>query len=129
MCWITFSVPTLWFDFSITYKDQRTLVQAIKFGLKVSKTEPLASIVVARQEPAPDVLSDDAIIEYIKANVATIYHPIGVSTAWLNKCKYGSDDESLLGTAVIAPRELGGVVDSNLKVYGTSNLRVVCYIS
>ncbi|KAB5592638.1 Choline dehydrogenase [Ceratobasidium theobromae] len=85
--------------------DQRTLVQAIKFGLKVSKTEPLASIVVARQEPAPDVLSDDAIIEYIKANVATIYHPIG--------------------TAVIAPRELGGVVDSNLKVYGTSNLRVV----
>lgn len=29
------------------------------------------------------------------------------------------------GTAAMMPRELGGVVDSNLTVYGTSNLRVV----
>jgi choline dehydrogenase-like flavoprotein len=30
-----------------------------------------------------------------------------------------------LGTAPLAPREIGGVVDPNLKVYGTRNLRVV----
>ena len=29
------------------------------------------------------------------------------------------------GTAAMAPREYGGVVDSDLKVYGTTNLRVV----
>ena len=30
-----------------------------------------------------------------------------------------------LGTASMMSRELGGVVDSKLKVYGTSNVRVV----
>jgi len=29
-----------------------------------------------------------------------------------------------VGTAAIAPKALGGVVDSNLLVYGTKNLRV-----
>jgi choline dehydrogenase-like flavoprotein len=30
-----------------------------------------------------------------------------------------------IGTAAMLPRSDGGVVDSSLKVYGTSNLRVV----
>lgn len=30
-----------------------------------------------------------------------------------------------LGTAAMMPRELGGVVDAQLKVYGTENVRVV----
>jgi choline dehydrogenase-like flavoprotein len=42
---------------------------------------------------------------YIKANIATVFHPVG--------------------TAAMAPREIGGVVDPELKVYGTKNLRVV----
>lgn len=29
------------------------------------------------------------------------------------------------GTAAMAPQEIGGVVDGELKVYGTTNLRVV----
>ncbi|CAE6497422.1 unnamed protein product [Rhizoctonia solani] len=85
--------------------DQETFVQALKFGLKISQTEPLSSLVVARQDPPPEVSSDEAYIEYIKANVRTIHHPIG--------------------TAVLAPRAIGGVVDTSLRVYGTSNVRVV----
>ncbi|KAJ7234408.1 alcohol oxidase [Mycena rebaudengoi] len=33
--------------------------------------------------------------------------------------------DHLVGTAAMATRELGGVVDANLRVYGTSNLRIV----
>ncbi|CAE6537230.1 unnamed protein product [Rhizoctonia solani] len=84
--------------------DLQTLLHAVKFSQKLSKTEPLASKVVARFDPAPEVTSDADLIDYIKANVGTLHHPIG--------------------TASLAPKELGGVVDTNLKVYGTSNVRV-----
>ncbi|KAL5639510.1 hypothetical protein ACGC1H_006223 [Rhizoctonia solani] len=85
--------------------DQETFVQALKFGLKISQTEPLASLVVARQDPPPETTSDNAYVEYVKTSVRTIHHPIG--------------------TAALAPRAIGGVVDTSLKVYGTSNVRVV----
>ncbi|CEL61578.1 hypothetical protein RSOLAG1IB_10142 [Rhizoctonia solani AG-1 IB] len=85
--------------------DLQTLVQTVKFGDKLSKTEPLASLVATRQDPAPEVTSDSAIIDYVKANAGSIHHPIG--------------------TAALAPEEDGGVVDVNLKVYGTANIRVV----
>ncbi|KAH7337843.1 alcohol oxidase [Rhizoctonia solani] len=85
--------------------DLETLTLTVKFGQKLSKTEPLSSMIVARQDPAPEVTSDAAIIDYVKANAATIHHPIG--------------------TASLASKELGGVVDASLKVYGTANVRVV----
>jgi choline dehydrogenase-like flavoprotein len=84
----------------------QTLVEAVKFGVKISKTEPLASSVVGRQDPAPEVTSDEDIATYIKTYVESVYHPIG--------------------TAALAPKALGGVVDNKLKVYGTTNVRVVC---
>ncbi|KAF8908253.1 alcohol oxidase [Mucidula mucida] len=43
--------------------------------------------------------------KFARETLATVYHP--------------------LGTAAMLPRELGGVVDSSLKVYGIENLRVV----
>ncbi|CAE6481256.1 unnamed protein product [Rhizoctonia solani] len=85
--------------------DQETFIQALKFGLKISQTEPLASLVVARQDPPPETTSDEGYAEYAKANARTIHHPIG--------------------TSALAPRTIGGVVDTSLKVYGTSNVRVV----
>jgi len=36
-----------------------------------------------------------------------------------------SSNSHPLGTAAMMPRELGGVVDSALRVYGTGNVRVV----
>ncbi|KAJ1301435.1 hypothetical protein OPQ81_008693 [Rhizoctonia solani] len=85
--------------------DLQTFVHAVKFSHKISKTEPLASMVLARQDPAPGVTSDAAIIENIKANTTSLGHAIG--------------------TATLAPKELGGVVDVDLKVHGTANVRVV----
>ncbi|CUA71924.1 Pyranose dehydrogenase 1 [Rhizoctonia solani] len=85
--------------------DLDTLVYAVKFGHKLSKTEPLASMIASRQYPPPEVTSDADIADFVKANVATIHHPIG--------------------TCSMAPRESGGVVDAHMKVHGTANVRVV----
>ena len=41
----------------------------------------------------------------MKTNISTLFHPVG--------------------TAPLAPKEIGGVVDPSLKVYGTTNLRIV----
>lgn len=45
------------------------------------------------------------IRSWVKANISTLFHPVG--------------------TAPLASKEIGGVVDPSLKVYGTTNLRIV----
>ena len=82
------------------------LLAILKLTLKLYETSPLADAV--RQQVAPSAAEsadDAALVEYIKNNCGCVYHP--------------------LGTAAMMPREDGGVVDPNLKVYGTANLRVV----
>ncbi|KAI0030331.1 alcohol oxidase [Vararia minispora EC-137] len=54
--------------------------------------------------PGPDI-TDDNLIPWLRKSMGSMFHVIG-STAML-------------------PREKGGVVDSQLRVYGTRNLRVV----
>lgn len=52
-----------------------------------------------------DVGRLEAIKEFIRETVSPVFHPVG--------------------TASMLPREDGGVVDADLKVYGTNNVRVV----
>ncbi|CAE6423535.1 unnamed protein product [Rhizoctonia solani] len=85
--------------------DQSILVESVKFADKIAKTEPLAAMLVGRQDPSADIKSDEDIANWVKGNIRTLHHPIG--------------------TAAMAPKSLGGVVDEKLKVYGASNLRVV----
>lgn len=59
--------------------DLDTLVEAVKFGLNISQTQPLASAIVARQDPAPGVVSDADIASYVKTYVESVYHPIGMN--------------------------------------------------
>jgi choline dehydrogenase-like flavoprotein len=101
-----------------------SLVEAVKFGLTISKTEPLASAIVGRQDPAPGVVTDADIADYIKNNVESVYHPIGRPVLIMFNISHLT--VFLVGTAALAPRSSGGVVGSNLKVYGTTNVRVVC---
>ena len=49
--------------------------------------------------------TDEELREWAKDMLATVHHPVG--------------------TCSMLPKELGGVVDSQLLVYGTENLRVV----
>jgi hypothetical protein len=51
----------------------------------------------------------EAIKEFIKERANAVFHAVG--------------------TSAMLPRDDGGVVDSELKVYGTGNIRVVCSFS
>lgn len=75
--------------------------------MEVERTAPLAQTVKAPVMPTREMLDKgrEGLVEYVKAYCRQVYHPVG--------------------TASMMPRADGGVVNSRLKVYGTSNLRVV----
>ncbi|EGO24432.1 hypothetical protein SERLADRAFT_449204 [Serpula lacrymans var. lacrymans S7.9] len=92
-----------------TEHDVNALMRGIRAGLKICHTAPLASIVdTDSKNPKFDHhlmnVSDDELRELVRERVETIYHPVG-------SCR-------------MAPYDRGGVVDSQLRVYGINNLRV-----
>ncbi|KAF4815976.1 Dehydrogenase citC [Colletotrichum siamense] len=86
--------------------DLEAAIRAIKYCRKIATTEPMASIWESEYEPGLDVVqTDEQWKEFALNTTLSIFHPVG--------------------TCSMLPKEDGGVVDANLKVYGTSNLRVV----
>lgn len=86
--------------------DLQTLVEAGKFGRKIAQTEPLASLLVSEYTPGLSaVKTDDEWAGYAREAMRTIFH--------------------YSGTCAMLPKNDGGVVDPRLKVWGTTNLRVV----
>jgi len=65
----------------------------------------VSKFLTGQQFPAPNATEIGDIESFIRDNFATGQH--------------------LAGTAAMACRSLGGVVDPHLKVYGTSNLHIV----
>ncbi|KIJ43987.1 GMC oxidoreductase [Sphaerobolus stellatus SS14] len=86
--------------------DLEILTKTLEFCLRLYQTKPLADFVVAPVTPPfADTTDFKKLEHYVKETLSTVHHPVG--------------------TASMLPREDGGVVDSKLLVYGTSNLRVV----
>lgn len=86
--------------------DLHAIAEAAKYLRKVAQTPPLSGTWMSEYEPGLNVVkTDEDWIAYVKANVASIWHP--------------------LGTCAMLPKHKGGVVDSRLKVYGVKGLRVV----
>lgn len=85
--------------------DVRALIEGAKFARKVAETEPLRSVWEVETEPGSEVKTDEQFHEFAVKTVDSFYHPVG--------------------TCAMLPKKDGGVVDKNLKVYGTKNLRVV----
>jgi choline dehydrogenase-like flavoprotein len=85
--------------------DLAELLAGYKLGRRIMNT-PLMKQAAGGIEvdPGPSRTTDAQLIEYIRNNAETIYHPVGT-------CKMGSDDQA--------------VVDDRLRVHGISNLRVV----
>ncbi|CAI7667780.1 unnamed protein product [Penicillium pancosmium] len=76
---------------------------------KVFGTLPLADLVGDERSPGlehvPENASDSTWNSWVKANYRSNFHPVG--------------------TASMLPRNKGGVVNADLKVYGTKNVRVI----
>ncbi|KAG9028528.1 hypothetical protein FS837_003852 [Tulasnella sp. UAMH 9824] len=81
------------------------LREGVKLARKIGQAQPLSSLIVSEAIPGPDFQTDEQLEAWLRDVIATEFHP-GCSCAML-------------------PLEAGGVVDANLKVYGTANLRVV----
>jgi choline dehydrogenase-like flavoprotein len=96
--------------------DAEIVARSVMHARELMRTEPFASKFKRSADgdfiPIPShngTIDDPKTLEeakeYVKANLFTCYHPIG--------------------TASMLPKEDGGVVDTELKVYGTKNLRVI----
>ncbi|TDL16835.1 alcohol oxidase [Rickenella mellea] len=91
--------------FSIDF-DLTVLTTVAKFvRTTLTKTPAYANVITAEQFPGPSVNTDDEWTAWVKANFKTQGHTTG--------------------TCSMMPQANGGVVDPNLKVYGTKNLRIV----
>ncbi|KAI0079798.1 alcohol oxidase [Panus rudis PR-1116 ss-1] len=81
----------------------KILLQAVKYALNISQTEPLRSVTTDVLSPQLNS-TDNELLDYISSQTTSNYH--------------------LAGSAAMLPKEEGGVVGPDLLVYGTSNVRV-----
>lgn len=85
--------------------DLEATKQAAKYLRKMGTTSPFRELWVKEYDPGFETQTDEQWEAYVRENVSTFYHP--------------------LGTCAMLPKEDGGVVDPELRVYGLRNLRVV----
>jgi choline dehydrogenase-like flavoprotein len=85
--------------------DVQALVEAAKFSRRIANTEPMRSAWEAETEPGEAVQTDAQWRAFAAQTLGSFYHPVG--------------------TCAMLPLKDGGVVDPDLRVYGTANLRVV----
>lgn len=81
------------------------LTDGIKFTRDVLNTAALSPLKTNETFPGLTVSTDQELEAYIRSTLTTLNHHVGTSS--------------------MLPRELGGVVDSELRVYGTIGLRIV----
>ncbi|KAG7448430.1 alcohol oxidase [Guyanagaster necrorhizus] len=84
--------------------DLQGLIDMVKYIRKICDTAPYKDVLAAEVVPGPEVQTDEEIIAWLKKALSTVFH--------------------VAGSLSMLPREKGGVVDSELKVYGTTNIRV-----
>jgi choline dehydrogenase len=84
--------------------DIRVLSAGVRFTRAIFASPAIAQYSVVETLPGPEIVTDDAILDYARRYGTTIYHPVGT-------CRMGD------GPAA--------VVDSRLRVHGIEGLRVI----
>ncbi|KAI0650509.1 GMC oxidoreductase [Trametes meyenii] len=85
--------------------DLQVWVEMVKFARSLQNISPLKDMTTKELNPGPEVQTDEEIVSWIKKTMTTTWHTAG--------------------SCSMLPKANGGVVDPELKVYGTKNLRVV----
>ena len=91
--------------------DMEPLVEGIRMAREFASAVPLAKICKAELSPGIDVRTDTELRDFIRRDLATLYHPVGT-------CAMG-------GNSRLAASKLTSVVDPELRVRGVERLRVV----
>jgi choline dehydrogenase-like flavoprotein len=83
--------------------DVKQMITAFKITQKILNEKVFDEYRQSNTSPSKDLVEDDEIIEHIRANVDTIYHPVGT-------CNMGQDAIS--------------VVDETLRIKGLQRIRI-----
>lgn len=85
--------------------DRATFIESVRIARQVSLSDPLLSIGAREDTPGLEYETDEQILQWIRDNAETVYHPVGTA-------KMGHKDDPT------------SVVDEKLRVKGVKNLRV-----
>jgi len=86
--------------------DRLVLLAGLKLARRLLATRAMAPYFVAEKLPGAQVRSDDELLDFARSRGSTAYHLVGT-------CKMGPRSDRM------------AVVDAQLRVHGTENLRVV----
>lgn len=95
--------PAIRANYLATENDRNAMVSAVKKVRDIFQAKSFDGSRREELEPGPHVQSDEEILEAIRANGISVYHPVG-------SCKMGNDAMA--------------VVDNKLRVHGIKNLRI-----
>ena len=98
------AAPALLFNYLSTEYDRAIMIEGTRLTRKLAATRAFAPYVVEEYKPGPGVRTDPEILECLRNNATTGFHPVGT-------CRMG--------------RDAGAVVDPRLRVHGVRGLRVV----
>ena len=96
--------PAIFANYLANEEDIKKLVKGIALVRSLNQTKAFAPFYEGNARPGPQIQSDKEMVEFIRNNLQTMFHPVGT-------CKMGHDNLA--------------VVDEQLRVYGIEGLRVV----
>jgi choline dehydrogenase len=95
--------PAIRFNFLSAQLDRDVTLEAMRITRRVMTAPAMQGIATDEIAPGVNIQSDDELLDWIRNNAETTYHPVGT-------CKMGSDPMA--------------VVDDQLRVHGMDGLRV-----
>ena len=100
-----FEPPLIQPNYLSTKHDLDEMLEGVSFLRKLAQAPALASIIEKEIAPGVSVDSKDELLDDIRARSGTVFHPVAT-------CAMGTDSKN-------------SVVDTQLKVHGINNLRIV----
>ncbi|PPR62794.1 MAG: Oxygen-dependent choline dehydrogenase [Alphaproteobacteria bacterium MarineAlpha4_Bin2] len=95
--------PAIRFNFLAAQLDRDVTLEAMRITRSIMTAPALDGIVTEEITPGVDMDDDDELLQWVKENAETTYHPVGT-------CKMGNDPMA--------------VVDDQLRVHGIEGLRI-----
>ncbi len=95
--------PAIRFNFMSAQLDREVTLEAMRITRRIMTAPAMKGVATDELAPGVNVEADDELLDWIKQNAETTYHPVGT-------CKMGSDPMA--------------VVDNQLRVHGMEGLRV-----